>query len=65
MTLWDKGQKTDDAVLAFSAGNEYLLDQRLVPHDCDGSIAHARTLHKAGLLGAEDTEALIRGLDRI
>jgi argininosuccinate lyase len=65
MTLWDKGQKTDDAVLAFSAGNEYMLDQRLVPHDCDGSIAHARTLHKAGLLGAEDTEALIRGLDRI
>jgi argininosuccinate lyase len=65
MTLWDKGQKTDAEVLAFSAGNEYLLDQRLVPYDCDGSIAHTRTLHKAGLLGAEDTETLVRGLERI
>jgi len=65
MTLWGGKASTDPGMLAFSAGNEYLLDQRLVPYDCDGSVAHVRTLEKAGLLTADEAQALIRGLERI
>ena len=65
MTLWDKGQKTDQAVLAFSAGDEYLLDQRLVPYDCLASIAHARMLLRIGMLSEQETEALVRGLEQV
>lgn len=65
MTLWGGKEPTDARMLAFSSGNEYLLDQRLVPHDCDGSMAHVRMLQKAGLLAADEAEALIAGLERI
>lgn len=65
MTLWGRTEPTDPQMLAFSAGNEYLLDQRLVPYDCDGSLAHVRILHKAGLLAADEAAALIGGLERI
>lgn len=65
MTLWGGKEPTDAHMLAFSAGNEYLLDQRLVPYDCEGSKAHVRTLQKAGLLAADEAEALIGGLERI
>ncbi len=53
MTLWDKDAEVEGAILAFSAGNEYQLDHRLVPHDCKASLAHARMLGKIGLLEAE------------
>ena len=65
MTLWDKGTQTDPAVLRFSAGREYLLDERLVPHDVQASIAHARMLGKIGVLTDEEVKDLRRGLDEI
>jgi argininosuccinate lyase len=65
MTLWDKGRKTDDDVLAFSAGEEYVLDRRLVPYDCRASIAHARMLQRIGVLSAHETDALVRGLEQV
>ena len=65
MTLWDKNTKTDEAILAFSAGDEYLLDQRLVPYDCEASQAHVLMLGKAGLLDSEDVVRLRKGLDKI
>ena len=65
MALWEREGKVDEAVLAFSAGNEHLLDQRLVPHDCRASRAHARMLGRIGALTAEEVEALVGGLERI
>ena len=65
MTLWDKGTPTDPAVLRFSAGREYLLDERLVPHDVQASIAHARMLGKIGVLTDQEVKDLRRGLEEI
>src|SRR5688572_22093733 len=40
-------------------------DERLVPHDIEGSIAHAKMLSKAGLLSKEETAAITNGLEQI
>lgn len=65
MTLWDKGAEPDPEVLEFSAGREYLLDQRLVIYDVRASIAHARTLQRSDLLTPEELRALEDGLEQI
>jgi argininosuccinate lyase len=65
MTLWDKDQSVDSAVLAFSAGDEYMLDSRLVPYDCLASRAHARMLHKIGVLTKTEARGLDQGLREI
>ena len=40
--LWDKGAPLDARVLAYTAGEDYALDERLVRYDVRASIAHAR-----------------------
>ncbi len=42
--LWDKGTPLDERVLAFTAGEDHALDERLVRYDVLASIAHARML---------------------
>src|SRR6476661_6770709 len=41
------------------------FDWRLASHDLAGSRAHARVLHRAGLLSAEDTDRLLAALDQL
>ena len=41
------------------------VDRRLAPYDIQGSIAHCRTLARAGLLSSRETATLIRGLDMV
>jgi argininosuccinate lyase len=65
MTLWEKGYSVDDDILAFSAGDEYLLDQRLVPYDCRASIAHATMLESIGAIDATECRTLVKGLTEI
>ncbi len=52
--LWDKGTPLDARVLAYTAGDDHLLDDRLVDYDIRASIAHAEMLGERGLLSAED-----------
>lgn len=63
--LWDKGQPLHASVLAYTAGEDHALDQRLVAHDIRGSSAHAKMLHKQGLLSAEDFAAIRSGLEEV
>jgi argininosuccinate lyase len=63
--LWDKGEPLDDRVLRYTAGEDHLLDARLVPYDVRASIAHAAMLHGAGLLTADDLAAIRRGLEEL
>jgi argininosuccinate lyase len=58
--LWDKGTPLDERVLAYTAGDDYALDNRLVEYDVRASIAHAEMLGEQGLLSAPDLVA-IRG----
>ena len=50
---------------AFTVGNDYILDQKLIKYDCIASIAHARMLHKIGLLTENELGTIIKGLNDI
>jgi argininosuccinate lyase len=63
--LWDKGVPLDERVLRYTAGEDHLLDARLVPYDVRGSIAHAGMLQGAGLLSAEDLAVIREGLEAL
>ena len=63
--LWDKGGKLDEAVLRYTAGEDHVLDARLVQYDVKASIAHAGMLHAAGYLGDEDHAAIVEGLNAL
>jgi argininosuccinate lyase len=63
--LWDKGAALDSGVLNYTAGEDHLLDSRLVRYDIQASIAHARMLAGQGLLSASDLEAICSALTAI
>jgi argininosuccinate lyase len=63
--LWDKGQPLDSRVLAFTAGEDHALDERLVQYDVKASIAHARMLASRGLLTQEDFDLIEKGLREV
>ena len=63
--LWDKGAPLDARVLAFTAGEDHVLDERLVAYDVRASIAHAEMLAEARLLSPEDLESIRDGLTAI
>ena len=52
-----------DALAALSKSTHF--DWRLAPYDLAGSKAHARVLHRAGLLSDDDLEGLLKGLDSL
>ena len=60
--MWDKGAPLDERILGFTAGDDHLLDQRLLEYDVRASIAHARMLNQRGLLSETDCEAICAGL---
>lgn len=60
--LWEKGLPLAERVLRYTAGEDHLLDARLVPYDVKGSIAHAEMLAATGLISAEDCTAICDGL---
>jgi argininosuccinate lyase len=63
--LWDKGYRLNEQVEQFTVGEDYLLDQRLVKYDCLASIAHAKTLGRAGVLTEAEVQRLADELNRI
>jgi len=56
--LWDKGTPLDQRVLNYTAGDDCVLDDRLVEYDIRASTAHARMLNERGLLTAADFAAI-------
>ena len=60
--LWDKGLPLDERVLRYTAGEDHLLDARLVQYDVRASTAHAEMLAETGLISAEDSAAICAGL---
>jgi argininosuccinate lyase len=63
--LWDKGTPLDSRVLGYTAGDDYLLDNRLVRYDIRASIAHAEMLALQGLLTPQDLESIRDALTAI
>jgi len=56
-------QPTDKFVEEFTASIDF--DQRLSRYDVQGSIAHARMLAKQGIIGDDEAETIINGLEGI
>jgi argininosuccinate lyase len=63
--LWEKGLPLAERVLRYTAGEDYRLDERLVPYDVRASIAHAEMLAEAGLLAADDCRRICDGLHEL
>jgi argininosuccinate lyase len=63
--LWEKGLPLDERVLRYTAGEDHLLDARLVPYDVRGSIAHAEMLAEQKLISTEDCAAIRDGLSAL
>ncbi len=60
--LWEKGLPLDERVLRYTAGEDHLLDARLLAYDVRGSIAHAEMLAEQGLLEQDDSVAISAAL---
>ncbi len=63
--LWDKGLPLDQRVLRYTAGEDHLLDARLVQYDVRASTAHAEMLAETGLISADDSAAICAGLVKL
>jgi argininosuccinate lyase len=63
--LWEKGEPLDERVLRYTAGEDHMLDARLVSYDVRASIAHAEMLLQQGLLNSTDCEAIVNGLNEL
>ncbi|MFW6080455.1 MAG: argininosuccinate lyase [Desulfosalsimonas sp.] len=62
---WDGrfSEPTDKAVEAFTSSVD--IDRRLYQHDIDGSVAHCRTLARAGVISEDEAASLIGGLEKV
>ncbi len=63
--LWDKGSSLDAQVLKYTAGDDYVLDNRLVRYDIIASIAHAEMLGEQTLLSQLELAAIRSALTGI
>ena len=62
MKLWDKGNKTDINVLAFTIGKDRELDIELAEFDVIASLAHVIMLESVKLLSQDDKQILTEAL---
>jgi len=63
--MWHGRFSQDPSVRLRAYAESVSFDRRLALHDIEGSQAHARGLHRAGLLGQGELDAIIRGLDAV
>ncbi|WP_457630151.1 argininosuccinate lyase [Oceanithermus sp.] len=63
--LWGGRFAASTERLAEAFNNSLEFDRRLWREDLEGSRAHARMLARQGILGAEEAQAILAGLDRI
>ena len=61
--VWDRGEPIDEGMLAFTIGEDWRMDQRLVAHDITGSLAHAAGLLEAGLIDEDAHQNISSGLE--
>jgi len=61
-TLWGSGRDLDSVVADFTAGDDRTWDQRLLPWDVVGTIAHVEGLQAAGLLTAAECGQIVNEL---
>jgi len=65
MKIWQKDKSSTKEVESFTIGRDPEFDILLAPYDVLGSMAHAISLEKIGLLTAEELDQLKKGLKEI
>jgi argininosuccinate lyase len=60
--LWEKDYRLEALLEAFTVGDDWQVDARLVGADCVASMAHAAMLHAVGLLTRPELDGLQREL---
>lgn len=64
--IWQTNEgKLHPLVETFTVGEDYLLDQQLLPYDIHASIAHAEMLENIGILNKSELEQAKNGLQEI
>ncbi|MBN1785645.1 MAG: argininosuccinate lyase, partial [Candidatus Methanofastidiosa archaeon] len=63
MKLWEKDIPHDEDASDFSAAKDKVLDNLLLRYDCISSIAHAKGLHKIGILTDEERDSIVLSLE--
>lgn len=64
--LWQKDNSILDPIIeSFETKGDLLLDQKLLPYDVLGSLAHAKMLKKIGILTKEELTKLEKGFKEI
>lgn len=63
--IWDRGEAVDPAMLAFTIGDDWLMDRELIAHDLRVSLAHADALKRAKLLDAAAHARIKSGLEEL
>lgn len=65
--LWKKQSlsTTHPVVEAYSVGDDYWLDTKIIQYDIQGSRAHANMLETIGVLNADELTSLLNGLDSL
>lgn len=64
--LWQKENgKLNEFIETFETKDDLLLDQKLLKYDIQGSIAHAKTLYKIGILNFDEIKKIEKGLKEI
>ena len=63
--LWGGRFADGPAAAMFALSRSTHVDWRLAPYDVAGSRAHARALHRAGLLTDDELTGMVAGLDQL
>jgi len=61
--IWDRGDPIDPEMYAFTVGDDWLWDRRLVEVDIKGSLAHVDGLLASDLITAADHASIREGLE--
>lgn len=65
--LWqaEGAEVVDDAIMAFMAGEDIVLDRELFPFDIRATAAHVRGLQRAGILDEAESSRLLELLEEL
>ncbi|MGI8687361.1 MAG: lyase family protein, partial [Thermomicrobiales bacterium] len=63
--VWQKDVQLDALAERYEIGEDAVLDNRLVPADVWGSMAHAIMLHRIGILTDDEANALLKELAHV
>ena len=65
MKLWNKNDKLDYKIEAFTVGDDRIYDMYIAKYDVKASIAHAKMLSKIGVINNEEESLLVKELKTI